>query len=108
MLSAFPTRMHAVYGSLPPSLALTMCGGGARVTLALPLIGWGRGTPCDAATSGRQYGPDGHKKDSTSKLVKYGVPLAAGVGGAYALSQIGFGHGFCRGSSSSSSSSEEE
>ncbi|XP_043219898.1 galectin-4-like isoform X2 [Amphibalanus amphitrite] len=60
------------------------------------------------------YGTEGYhkknKKDKKSKLAKYGVPLAAGAGGAYMLSKVGhgFGHGFHHGSSSSSSSSSEE
>ncbi|XP_037071999.1 galectin-4-like [Pollicipes pollicipes] len=55
-----------------------------------------------------------HKKDKKSKLAKYGVPLAAGLGGAYVLNKAthgighGFGHAFGHGSGSSSSSSSEE
>lgn len=47
------------------------------------------------------------KKDKKSKLKKYGVPLAAGLGGAYVLNKAahGIGHGFRHGSGSSSSSS---
>ena len=56
-----------------------------------------------------QYGKPHKKKKKKSKLAKYGVPLAAGLGGAYVLNKathgIGHGFGFHHGSGSSSSSS---
>ena len=67
--------------------------------------------PDDLHIFSLQYGKP-HKKDKKSKLAKYGVPLAAGLGGAYVLKKaaggIGHGFGFGSGSSSSGSSSEEE
>jgi len=58
------------------------------------------------------------KKNKKSKLAKYALPAAAGLGGAYMLSKVGhgIGHGFghhgsgssSSSSSSSGSSSEEE